>query len=52
MHRRHAADNDIIIQRNMARERRVIGQNAAIAKRTIVRHVGVDHQQVIVAHLC
>ncbi len=47
----HAADDDEIIQRHVTGQRRVVGQDAAVAKRTIVRHVGVDHQQVIAAHL-
>lgn len=44
MHRRHPADDNEIIQRNVSGKRGVIRQNTAITNRTIMRNVRVDHQ--------
>lgn len=44
MHRSHAADDNKIIQRYMPGKRGVIRQNTAVAYRTIMRDVRINHQ--------
>ena len=47
---RHAADNGVIVDFHMPRQRGIVVSYARIADHTVVGNVHIDHQQVIVAH--
>lgn len=40
----HAADDREVVNRYVTRQRCVVGEDAAVTYRTIVRNVRVDHQ--------
>lgn len=48
--RRHAADDGVIVDFHMPRQRGVVGQHTSVADHAVVGNVHVDHQQVVIAH--
>ena len=49
VHRRQAAEDDVVPDLHVAGERGAVGEDAAVAEAAVVGHVAVGHEQVVVA---
>lgn len=50
MHERSSADDGVVIHNDLARQLRGVGHNDIIMQDTVVRHVAVSHNEVVVAN--